>query len=92
MSQSRGRALLRTLKPSKEPKMTDGLKQADALPKRFTLIAAIFLAVIAASQAARIYFGYDVLVGSYHVPMAISWGIAILCGVVSIFAFREGDA
>jgi hypothetical protein len=90
--QPRGRVMLRTLKTKEEQKMADGLKQADAMPKRFTLIAAIFLGVIAVSQAARIYFGYDVLVGSYHVPMAISWGMAILCGGVAVLAFREGDA
>jgi hypothetical protein len=46
--------MLRTLKTKEEQKMADGLKQADAMPKRFTLIAAIFLGVIAVSQAARI--------------------------------------
>jgi hypothetical protein len=90
--QPRGRVMLRTLRTKRESKMADELKQADTMPKRFTLIAAIFLGVIAASQAARIYFGYDVLVGSYHVPMAIRWGMAILCGVVAVLAFREGDA
>ncbi len=90
--QPRERVMLRTLRTKEESKMADELKQADTMPKRFTLIAAIFLGAIAASQAARIYFGYDVLVGSYHVPMAISWLMAILCGVVAIFAFREGEA
>ena len=71
--------------------MAEGLKLPDSTPKRFTLIAAIFLGTIAVSQAARIYYGFDVLVGSYHVPMAMSWIAAILCGSVSIFAFREGD-
>jgi hypothetical protein len=84
--------MLRGLTTTEENKMADGLKQADTMPKRFTLVAAIFLGVIAASQAARIYYGFDVLVGSYHVPMAISWGMAILCGIVAVLAFREGDA
>lgn len=62
------------------------------MPKRFTIIAAILLGVIAAAQAARAYYGLDVVVGSYHVPIALSWAAAAVAGLVAILAFREGSA
>jgi hypothetical protein len=61
------------------------------MPKRFTIIAAILLGVIAAGQAARAYYGLDVTVGSYHVPLALSWAAAVVAGFVSVLAFREGS-
>lgn len=72
--------------------MTGEIKQDETTPKRFSAVAAIFLATVAASQGARIYYALDVQVGSFHVPMGVSWGIAIVFGLVSIFAFREAES
>jgi len=72
--------------------MTDTPIKTVSMPKRFTLIAAIFLGAIAASQVARAFYGVDMQVNGMHVPMAISWIVAVLFGLVSIADFREAEA
>lgn len=62
-----------------------------SMPRRFTIIAAIFLGVIAASQAARAFYGFDVQVNGIHIPVAVSWAIAGVLGLVAVLAFRESD-
>lgn len=59
------------------------------VPKLFSTVAAIFLGVIAGALAFRAYYGIDVVVGSYHVPMLMSWIAAAVVGIVAVFAFRE---
>jgi lipopolysaccharide export LptBFGC system permease protein LptF len=62
-----------------------------SMPRRFTIIAAIFLGVIAASQAARAFYGFDMQVNGIHIPIAASWAVAAVLGLVAVFAFRESD-
>ena len=62
------------------------------MPKRFTIIAAILLGVIAAGQAARAFYDLDVVVDGYHVPVALSWAAAAIAALVAVLAFREGSA
>ncbi|MBP6014434.1 MAG: hypothetical protein KBA31_19555 [Alphaproteobacteria bacterium] len=62
------------------------------MPKRFTSIGAILFGVIAAGQAARIYYGLDVVISEYHVPMAMSWAAAGIAGLLCIMLFREASA
>ena len=69
---------------------TEPLKE-QAMPKRFTLIAAIFLGAIAVAQAVRAFYGFDIQVDGVHIPMAVSWAIAALFGIVAVLAFREAD-
>jgi hypothetical protein len=64
------------------------LPQAE-VPKLFSTVAAIILAVIAVAQGVRAFYGIDVTVGAYHVPVMMSWIAAGVIGVVAIFAFRE---
>ena len=71
--------------------MTDAPLKAVTMPKRFTLIAAIFLGAIAVSQVARAFYGVDMQVNGMHVPMAMSWIVAVLFGLVAVAAFREAD-
>jgi len=64
------------------------LPQAE-VPRLFSTVAAIFLAVIAGALAYRAYYGIDVAVGTYHVPILMSWIAAGVIGIVAAFAFRE---
>lgn len=59
------------------------------VPKLFSTIAAILLAVIAAAQGLRAYYGLDLVVGTYHVPVMMSWIAAGVAGVIALLAFRE---
>ena len=62
------------------------------MPKRFTSIGAIVFGAIAAGQAARIFYGADVVVNSYHVPMALSYGAAAIAGLLCVMLFRDARA
>ena len=59
------------------------------VPRLFSTVAAIILGVIAVAQGVRAFYGIDVTVGAYHVPILMSWVAAGVTGVVAIFAFRE---
>lgn len=64
------------------------LPQAD-VPRLFSTVAAILLGVIAGALAFRAYYGIDVVVGTFHVPILMSWVGAGVMGIVALFAFRE---
>ncbi len=59
------------------------------VPKLFSTVAAIILGVLAGALAYRGYYGIDVAVGTFHVPILMSWIVAGVFGIVAIFAFRE---
>lgn len=59
------------------------------VPRLFSTVAAIILGVIAAALALRAYYGVELTVGTYHVPVMMSWIAAGVTGVVALFAFRE---
>jgi hypothetical protein len=62
------------------------------MPKRFTTIGGIMFGVIAVAQAARIYFGADIVVNGYHVPMALSYAVAAVAALLCVMLFREAHA
>jgi hypothetical protein len=62
------------------------------MPKRFTSIGAILFGAIAAAQAARIYYDFDVVVNSYHVPMGLSWAAVAIGALMCVMLFREAQA
>ena len=62
------------------------------MPKRFTSIGAIMFGLIAVLQGARIYYGLDIVVGSFHVPMMLSWAVAGLAALLCVMLFREAKA
>jgi len=62
-----------------------------SMPKRFTIIAAILLGVIAIAQGVRAFYGVDMVVNGYHIPVAISWAAAAVGAIVAVLAFREAD-
>ena len=64
------------------------LPQAE-VPRLFSTVAAIMLLVIAGAMAYRAYSGIDIVVGTYHVPILMSWIGAGVIGFVAVFAFRE---
>jgi hypothetical protein len=59
------------------------------VPKLFSTIAAILLGAIAVALAARAYYGLELIVDTYHVPLLTSWIGAGVLAIVAIFAFRE---
>jgi hypothetical protein len=57
--------------------------------KPFTVIAALLLGLVAAAQTARAYFGIEVVVDGYQVPIAASWIAAGVAAFLSVMLFRE---
>ena len=65
--------------------------KAVSMPKRFTIIAALLLGAIAVAQGVRAFYGVDLIVNGYHIPVAVSWAAAAVGAIVSVLAFREAD-
>lgn len=59
------------------------------MPKRFSAIAGILLMAFAVAQAARAFYGVDIVVNGYHVPLITSWIVAAISALVGVLAFRE---
>ncbi len=57
--------------------------------KPFTVIAGLLLLVVATAQAARAYFGFDVIVDGYHIPIVASWAAAGVAGLLGLMLFSE---
>ena len=57
--------------------------------KPFTALTALLLFIIAIAQAARAYFGLDVIIGDFHVPILASVGVAGITFLLSIMLFVE---
>lgn len=57
--------------------------------KPFTALTALLLFAMAVAQGARAYFGLDVAIGDFHVPVIVSVGVAVLLGFLSIMLFVE---
>ena len=57
--------------------------------KPFTALTALMLFIVAIAQAARAYYGLDVAIGDFHVPIVASIGVAVLTGFLSIMLFVE---
>jgi hypothetical protein len=53
--------------------------------KTFTAIASAIFAAVALVQVLRIYFGWPVVIGTWSVPMWISWIAVVVDGGMSYF-------
>jgi hypothetical protein len=62
------------------------------MPKRFTSIGAMLFGAIALAQGARIYFGADIVVNGYHVPMFLSYAAAAIAALLCVMQFREAQS
>jgi hypothetical protein len=55
--------------------------------RQYAVIAALVFAIVALVQAARLFYGWPVTVGSTQIPMAVSWGTVVVAGLLAIAGF-----
>ena len=70
--------------------MDDKSTNVVSMPRRFTIIAALLLGMVAVGQGVRAFYGFDMQFNEVHIPIELSWAIAAIAGIVAILAFREG--
>jgi len=59
------------------------------MSRPFTIVGAIVLLAVAAAHAVRIGAGVAVMIGSYNVPMVVSWVAAAITGFVGMMTIIE---
>ena len=57
--------------------------------KPFTIIAALFLLVVAAAHAYRAYYGLNLIVAGHDIPILVSWIATAVCAILGIMLFVE---
>ena len=55
--------------------------------RQYAVIAALVFTVVALVQAARLYLGWSVSIGSLQIPMAVSWAAVVVAGLLAILGF-----
>jgi len=55
--------------------------------RQYAVIAALVFTVVALVQAARLYLGWSVSIGSRQIPMAVSWAAVVVAGLLAILGF-----
>ena len=56
--------------------------------KTFFLVASVIFALVALLHLLRIYMGWPVVIGSWSVPMWLSWIGLVVAGGLSYFGLR----
>jgi hypothetical protein len=55
--------------------------------RQYALIAALVFTIVTIMQAARLFYGWPVTVGSIDIPMAASWMAVFVAGLLAIAGF-----
>ena len=55
--------------------------------RQYAVVAALVFTVVAVLQAARLFYGWPVTVGSTEIPMAASWVAVFVAGLLAIAGF-----
>jgi hypothetical protein len=56
--------------------------------KTFTIIASVIFGVVALFHVLRIFFGWPAVIGSWTVPMRLSWIGLVVAGGLSYFGIN----
>ena len=57
--------------------------------RNFCMIAAVVFGIVAIFHAARIWMGWPAVIGSWSVPMWLSWIGLVLAAALSYFGFKS---
>jgi hypothetical protein len=55
--------------------------------RQYALVAAVIFAIVAIGHAARIFYGWPVVIGSIDIPMAVSWMAVVVAGLLAVAGF-----
>ena len=57
--------------------------------KTFTMIAVVIFTLVAVLQLVRVLEGWDIAIGSFHVPMWVSMVAAAVAALMAVMVWRE---
>ena len=57
----------------------------------FTLIAAAIFAIMALAHVYRIATDFQIVVGSYSLPMTVSYLALVVTGILAVMLYRESQ-
>ncbi len=55
----------------------------------YAILAALIFTIVAIVQAARLFYGWPVTIGSTQIPMAVSWAAVIVAGLLALAGFTS---
>ena len=55
--------------------------------RQYAVVAAVVFTIVAVVQALRLFYGWQVIVGSAEIPMAVSWVAVFVAGLLAIAGF-----
>jgi len=56
---------------------------------RYAILAALIFTIVAILQAARLFYGWPVTIGSTQIPMAVSWAAVVVAGLLALAGFTS---
>ncbi len=54
---------------------------------RYAILAALVFTIVAVLHAARLFYGWPVVIGSTQIPMALSWVAVVVTGLLALAGF-----
>ena len=61
------------------------------MPSKYVVVSGVIFGVIAVVQAVRALNQWPVNVGSFDVPVWVSWVAMVVAGSLCVWAFRSGN-
>ena len=55
----------------------------------YAILAALIFTIVAVLQAARLFYGWPVTIGSTQIPMAVSWAAVVVAGLLALAGFTS---
>jgi hypothetical protein len=55
--------------------------------RQYAMIAALVFTIVAIIQAARLFYGWPVTIGTTEIPMGVSWVAVFIAGLLAIAGF-----
>ncbi len=56
---------------------------------RYAILAALVFTIVAVLHAARLFYGWPVVIGSTQIPMALSWVAVVVTGLLALAGFTS---
>ena len=58
-------------------------------PYQYAILAALIFTIVAILQAARLFYGWPMTVGSTEISMAVSWVAVVVAGLLALAGFTS---
>ena len=62
------------------------------MSRNYNVVSGLIFGIVAAAQAARALLQLPVQIGGFEVPVFVSWIVAVVTGLLCVWAFRSKPA